>query len=93
MLFSMYMILQHILANWMNDCHANWHIFSCDQAALRTHLSVRLSVRPSVCHTFFHCVPVIVSSQNVQELLPMTEVMSMQKVKVKGQCHIGHNPT
>ena len=28
-------------------------IFSCDQAALRTHLSVRLSVRPSVCHTFF----------------------------------------
>ena len=87
MLFSIYMILQHILANWMNDYHANWHIFSCDQAALRTHLSVC----PSVCLShLFHCVPVIVSSQNVQELLLMTEVMSMQKVKVKGQCH---NPT
>ena len=53
-------------------------------------LSVCLSVRLS---HLFHCVPVIVSSQNVQELLPMTEVMSMQKVKVKGQGHIGHNPT
>ena len=30
-------------------------------------------------------VPIIVSSWNFQELLPMTEVMSMQKVKVKGQ--------
>ena len=28
-------------------------LFSCDQAALRTLLSVRLSVRPSVCYTFF----------------------------------------
>ena len=28
-------------------------IFSCDQAALRTLLSVRLSVPPSVCYTFF----------------------------------------
>ena len=29
-----------------------------------------------------HYVPVIVSPQNFQELLPMTKVMSMQKVKV-----------
>ena len=44
--------------------------------------SVRLSVCPS--HLFDY-VPIIVSSRNFQELLPMTEVMSMQKVKVKGQ--------
>ena len=50
--------------------------FSCDQAALRTLLSVCLSVR--LLH-LFHYVPIIVSS------LPMTKVMSMQKVKVRGQ--------
>ena len=48
------------------------------------------SVRPSVCPSvrpshLFDYVPIIVSSQNFQELLPMTEVMSMQKVNVKGQ--------
>ena len=42
--------------------------------------SVRLSVRPS--HLFHH-VPIIVSSWNFQELLPMTKVTSMQKVMVK----------
>ena len=45
--------------------------------------SVRPSFRPSVPH--FHYVPIIVSSSNFQELLPMTEVRSMQKVKVRGQ--------
>ena len=30
-------------------------------------------------------VPIIVSSWNFQELLPVTEVTSMQKVKVRGQ--------
>ena len=29
------------------------------------HLSVRLSVHPSICHTFFHNVPLIASSWNV----------------------------
>ena len=48
---------------------------------------------PSARHTFFHYVPIIVSSWNFQELLPMTEVMSMQKVKVKGQGNRGQNPT
>ena len=43
---------------------------------------VRLSVRPS--HVFDY-VPIIVSSWNFQELLPMTEVTSMDKVKVRGQ--------
>ena len=33
----------------------------------------------------FDYVPIIVSSWNFQELLPMTEVTSMQKVKVRGQ--------
>ena len=51
-------------------------------------------VRLSVCLShLFDYVPIIVSSRNFQELLPMTEVMSMQKVKVKGQGHRGHNPT
>ena len=49
-------------------------------------LSVRPSVRPSVCLShLFDYVPIIVSSWNFQELLPMTKVRSMQKFKVKGQ--------
>ena len=44
--------------------------------------SVRLSVRLS--HLFDY-VPIIVSSWNCQELLPMTKVRSMQKIKVRGQ--------
>ena len=60
--------------------------------------SVRLSVCPSVCLSvclshLFDYVPIIVSSWNYQGLLPMTKVRSMQKVKVKGQGHRGHNPT
>ena len=45
-------------------------------------LSFCLSVRPS--HLFDY-VPIIVSSWNFQELLPVTEVASMLKVKVRGQ--------
>ena len=65
-------------------------VFSCDQAALQmvfsVCLSVRLSIRPSVCLShLFHHVPIIVSSWNFQELLPWSKVMSMQKVKVRGQ--------
>ena len=49
-------------------------------------LSVRPSVRPSVrLSHLFHHVPIIVSSWNFQELLPWSKVMSMQKVKVRGQ--------
>ena len=53
---------------------------------------VRLSVCPS--HLFDY-VPIIVSSWNFQELLPMTNVRSMQKVKVRDQSqgHRGQNPT
>ena len=44
------------------------------------------SVCPSVSLShLFDYVPIIVSSWNFQELLPMTKVRSMQKVKVRGQ--------
>ena len=56
--------------------------FSCDQAALRTLLSVRLSV--CLWHIFYN-VSLIVSSWNFQKWLPLTKVMSMQKVKVRGR--------
>ena len=60
--------------------------FSCDQAALQMVFSVCPSVRPSVCLShLFDYVPIIVSSWNFQELLPMTKVRSMQKFKVRGQ--------
>ena len=69
-------------------------VFSCDQAAIWLVLSVCLSVGPSVCLShLFHHVPIIVSSWNFQELLPWSKVMSMQKVKVKGQGHRGQHPT
>ena len=65
-------------------------IFSCDQAALQMVFSVRLSVCLSVrlsvrLSHLFDYVPVIVSSWNFQEILPMTKVRSMQKIKVRGQ--------
>ena len=74
--------------------HKGRAIFSCDQAALWMVQSVRLSVRPSVCLSvrpsvclshLFDYVPIILSSWNFQELLPVTKVTSMQKVKVRGQ--------
>ena len=61
-------------------------VFSCDQAAIWLVQSVRPSVCPSVRPShLFHHVPIIVSSWNFQELLPMTKVTSMQIVKVRGQ--------
>ena len=57
--------------------------FSCDQAALRTFLSVRPSVRLS---HLFHYVPIIVSSWNFQEWLPMKDIHAKcqgQRSKVK----------
>ena len=85
---------------WWNDAYSLIMLrrgalfFSCDQAALQMVFSVCLSVRPSVrlsvCLSvrpshLFDYVPIIVSSWNFQELLPVTEVTSMQKVKVRGQ--------
>ena len=72
--------------------HEDWIdlFFSCNQAAFWLVQSFRPSVRPSVCLSvrlshLFHHVPIIVSSWNFQDLLPWSEVMSMQKVKVRGQ--------
>ena len=78
----------------MKICNIVSGIFSWDQAALRTLLSVpryvRTYVRTSVCLSVclshpFHNIPFILSSWNFQELLPMTKVMAMQKVKIRGQ--------
>ena len=75
-----------IATKWCTKLRVAWKrcpiVFSCDQAALQMVFSVRLSVRLS--HLFDY-VPIIVSSWNFQELLPMTKVRSMQKVKVRGQ--------
>ena len=74
---------------WIHELYPTF-FFSCDQAALQMVFSVCLSVCPSVrlsvCPShLFDYVPIIVSSYNFQELLPMTNVSSMQKVKVRGQ--------
>ena len=78
----------------MFQCFHSHDIFSRDQAALQIVFSVCLSVRPSVrLSQSFHYVPIIVSSWNFLELLPITNVRSMQKVKVKGQSHRGQSLT
>ena len=84
-------IVNHIepWTKWLTFCRQYFEIhfvdckvFSCDQAALQ----MVFSVCPSVCLShLFDYVPIIVSSWNFQELLPMTKVRSMQKVKVRGQ--------
>ena len=79
--------------------YCSWHytlgcwwlwIFSCDQAALRTVQSVRLSV--CLLH-LFHYVPIIVSSWNFQELLPYHWQTwcpcKRSRSEVKGQGHRG----
>ena len=82
--FYMLMYLDH-LQKWLIYGYGLL-IFSCDQAALQMVFSVCLSVCPSVCPShLFDYVPIIGSSWNFQELLPMTNVRSMQKVKVRGQ--------
>ena len=66
---------------WCTKLEVAWKrcpiVFSCDQAALQMVFSVCLSVCPSVrlsvCLShLFDYVPIIVSSWNFQELLPIT---------------------
>ena len=64
---------------WLCELPQMIWIFSCDQAALRMAISVCPSVR--LWHLFDN-VPIIISSWNFQELLPMTKVM---QVHAKGQ--------
>ena len=52
---------------------------------LSVFLSFSLSGCPSVRNTFFRYVYIIVWSWHFQDLLQLTKVMSMQKVKVKGK--------
>ena len=79
--------LKSEFTNGYEMMHKAWMgIFSCDQAALQmvfsVCLSVCLSVRPSVrLSHLFDYVPIIVSSWNFQELLPMTK----SDVHAKGQ--------
>ena len=63
----------------------------CDASSLTWYLYqiCNTDVRLSVCLShLFQYVPVIVSSWNFQELLPLTKVMSMKEVKVRGQSHL-----
>ena len=75
-------VMWHVIMGVMASQITSLTFFSCDQAALWMVQSVRPSVRLS--HLFDY-VPINVSSWNFQELLPMTKVTSMQKVKVRGQ--------
>ena len=70
------------------------HGFSCDQAALRTLLSVCLSVRPSVCHTFFTMFP---SSYHLEIFRsyyhwPTWCPYKRSRSEIKAQGHRGHDP-
>ena len=73
---------RHVCGNWIRS------FFSCVQANIYEWLSPSFcsSVRPS---RLFH-----ISSWNFQELLPMTEVMSMRRSgwEVKGQGHRNRDP-
>ena len=70
-------------------------IFSCDQAAIWLVQSVCLSVRPSVCHTFFTMFPssyhheIFRSYYHGQKWCPCKRSRS----EVKGQGHRGQHPT
>ena len=71
--------LNHLPPVWLSIF--SLMLFSCDQAALWMIQSVLLYVH--LLH-LFHYVPIIVSLWSCLELLLMTEVRSMQKVKVRG---------
>ena len=66
---------------WPCDCL----IFSCDQAALWMVFSVRLSLRPSVCHTFSLC-------SHHRIIMKFSEVITNDQSEVHGQGHKGQNP-
>ena len=72
-IYLRYSELIAVLHPWLS-----YSYFSCDQAALRTLLSIHLS-------HLFHNVPVTMSSWNCQGLSPLTNMMSMQRVKARGQ--------
>ena len=99
LLFPGFLLVEHFprIFRWTADLilmgelslwdHLGRIIFlSCGQAPLWMVRSARPSVRPSVrLSHLFDNVPVIVSSWNFQEWSPLTKVVPMQKVKVRGQ--------
>ena len=79
---------------WPLKWKFNWHRGTFLAATKQLYEWFSPSVRPSVCPSvclsvrlshLFDYVPIILSSWNFQELLPVTKVTSMQKVKVRGQ--------
>ena len=88
----LYDILQRY--QWRQGCRHDDFLAATKQLYKWYFPSVRPSVCLSVCLShLFHHVLIIVSSWNFQELLLWSKVMSMQKVKVKGQGHRGQHPT
>ena len=78
--------IKHLLER--RTCLPTCCIIGCDQVA-QLYEWFSPSVCQSVCLShLFDYVPIIESSWNVQELLPMTKVTSMPKVKVRGQIHV-----
>ena len=71
--------IQHFPGKIFMQMTKSWGV----QAALQVVFSIYLC--------FCHYVPIIVSSWNFQELLPMTKVRS--RSEVKGQGHRGENPS
>ena len=71
------MVISHYPVYWKTNAHI--HILAATKRSSMNG-SFCPSVRLSVTH--FNCVPIIMSSWNFQECLIMTEVMSMQRVKV-----------
>ena len=71
---------------WEQTSVKSWDVHTNDQS------KVHAKGQGQRSHLFDY-VPIIVSSWNFQKLLPMTNLTSMQKVKVKGQGHRVHNPT
>ena len=76
---------------WLHTClmeiFKNSKMFLAATKQLKEHFSPSVPPSASVCFCMshlFHYVPLIVSSWNLQELLPLTKVY-MQKVKVRGQ--------
>ena len=73
-------------------------IFCCDQAALRTLLSMCLSVRPSVCPSVCHTIFTMFSSSYHPEIFrsnyhwPTWCPCKRSRSEVKGQGHRGHDP-
>ena len=70
-------------------CHILGVVWFCDYISifqLWSSSSTYGSVHPSVCPShLFHYVSIIISTWNFHELLPLTEVMFMQKVEVRVQ--------